>query len=306
MAQPSVGRTGVLGLANLDDRRPKPRTRVRGALGLDDDSEWEAPLLAAPEEPEMPTGPAAFTGVSREDVYRGAKERRGPGAWQIRQRGASLCGPAAFMYITATHHPARYYEFATKLFEKGDARLGDLRITPGDDCRAYKPGARLDAVDWVTLAGIRDSENAVFDLDDIDDAFAGITLPGELASWFRKAGYTNVLNETNLYLTKGRGNFLDALGQHSRGRRVCFFIDANGIQSASPGRGRLRRIFTSANHWVVLRNVISAREDDVRFEVFTWGEPEGGVWRVPQAPPGSRMSMKVWLQNYYGFVSCEV
>lgn len=304
MAQPSLSEAGPYGLTELDDAAT-PLVRVRGVLGLYDEHGWELPFIPASEVPTLPTGPAAFTGVSREEVYRGATERRGPDAWKIRQEMASLCGPAAFMYITATHHPQRYWDFATQLFETGDAKIGHLRIKPGTDCKRYRPGARIAAVDWVTLAGIRDSQNAVFDYDDVEDAFAGITMPGELAIWLSMAGYSHVRNETNIYFTKGRGNFLEAIGHHTAGRRVCLFIDAHGIQAADPARGWLRRRFTTPNHWVVLRNVISVKENDVRFEVYTWGDGPRGVWTVPNAPPGQRMSMDTWLQNYYGYVCCK-
>ncbi len=305
MAQPALQYPGPYCSINTEEDHSIGQWHVRGALGLMDDNVWESELLEMPSEAEMPTGPAAFTGVGREEVYEGAKERMGPGAGLIAQRGASLCGPAAFMFITARHHPERYYRFATTLFETGDAKLGELRIKPGEDCRAYSPGAQIAAVDWVTLAGIRDSENAVFDYDDIDDAFAGITLPGELASWMRKAGYKKVVNETNLYFTKSKGNFLEAVSLHRKGRRVCLFIDLNGIENPSPGRGRFSRIFTSANHWVVLEDVQCTRDDEVKFKIFTWGDDD---YAVPPDPlhSGKKLKMSDWLQNYYGYVSCEV
>ncbi|MBX3363443.1 MAG: hypothetical protein KF866_01650 [Phycisphaeraceae bacterium] len=302
MAKPTFESPGPFGWEETEEGSLFGQ-RVEGAIGLFDENAWNIAPAVTMGEPELPTGPAAFTGVSREDVYRGAKERMGIGAHQIAQRGASLCGPAALMFITATHHPERYYTFATTLFEKGDASLGKLRIRPGKDCRAYNPSGKIAPVDWVTLAGIRDSENAFFDYDEVEDALAGITLPGELAEWFRKAGYGSVLNESNLYFTKSKGNFLEAVSLHNKGHRVCLFIDINGIVSESPGRGRLSQIFTSANHWVVLQDVMSTRDDHLVFSIYTWGE-QGGEYRVPQNF-AVKLKMDDWLMNYYGYVACR-
>lgn len=276
--------------------------RIPGVVGL---SPEELAWSAAPADPPsreatLPTGAAAFTGVSREEVYRQAASRRGEGAWRIDQKKASLCGPACLMHITAKRHGAEYFQFVTRLFETGDATLGRLRIRPGADCRAHRPGDKIDAADWVALAGIRDSENGVFDYDDWSDAVAGITLPGELAGWLERAGYTEVVNETNLYLCKSEANFREALSFHGKGFEVCLFINADVLKGPVAGRGAFAQLITTANHWVVLRKVERTMSNDVKLDVYTWGQFEH---RVPER---GTMSMSDWLQNYYGFVACKV
>ena len=191
---------------------------------------------------------AAFTRIDRLDFQLSLSARRMSPSL-IDQSMASLCGPASLMYLVASDNPDLFRQYATDLYETGRAKLGSLRVSPGEDCRTYNPFGKIAAADWVTLASLRDSENAFFDYDDADDAFAGITLPGQLADWLESAGYHNVSNETNLYFTKGEDDFREAANLLSEGYRVCLFIDLNGVDSGSH-RGHLRQISTTANHWV--------------------------------------------------------
>jgi len=112
--------------------------------------------------PSEHRNPPAFPEIPRSEFYRTLAERVADPS-KIHQRGSSLCGPASLLYITALRHPSRYAGFLTRLYEYGDASLGALRIKPGHDCRHYNPGVKIAGADWVGLAGIRDSENVLFD-----------------------------------------------------------------------------------------------------------------------------------------------
>ncbi len=239
----------------------------------------------------------AFSKIDRTDFAITLSERRmSPGL--INQSNASLCGPASLMYIVANDNPDLYEQYATDLYETGKAKLGSLEVSPGEDCRAYDPTGKISAADWVALASLRDSENAIFDYDEADDALAGITLPGQLSDWLESAGYHHVSNETNLYFTKGEDDFRHAAQLLSQGYRVCLFIDMNGVSSGGNHRGRLRQIFTTANHWVVLKSVTQLTQHSVQFTIYTWGNDNHSV-------PNSAvtMSMDYWLQNFYGYVA---
>src|SRR5205823_12248465 len=129
----------------------------------------------------------------------------------INQATSSLCGPAALMFLVAKYWPSLYYQFVIDLYEFGKAKLNRLPITPSKGCRNFDPfGKMIDPADWVALAGVRDSENAIFQYSDVSDEASGITLPSTLAGWLERAGFKRVYNETNLYLTKGEKNLRDA------------------------------------------------------------------------------------------------
>jgi hypothetical protein len=250
-------------------------------------------------------GKAAFPHIHRDQLYLSARERMDDPS-KINQSFSSLCGPAALMFLVAKYWPTVYYKFVLDLYEFGKADLKGLHIEPSKGCRNFDPFGKIDPADWVALAGVRDSENAILQYGDTADEAAGITLPMTLAGWLERAGFKNVFNETNLYLTKGEKNFRDAAQRKRDGAEVCLLIDMKGIASAPSTRGGFRQIFTCANHWVVLNSDIAFQADgSLQFQVFSWGNGKFAV------PPGSgtsvpKLTLKQWLQNYYGYVSCKV
>ena len=246
-----------------------------------------------------PPKPPAFTKISRVEFFETALERM-MDISKISQRGSSLCGPASLMFLLGKHRPAEYFRFVSELYEYGRSWVGNLSIEPGEDCKNYDPSGKMAGADWVALAGIRDSENDVFDYDETGDAFAGITLPHELASWLDAAGFKDIVNETNLYLTKNESDFQQAIDFFNAGYDVCLFIDADGIESGATQRGAFGQIFTSPNHWVVLTSIKEIKPESVNFTVFSWGE---GARRVPQ--DAAPMRLEHWLQYFYGFVACR-
>ena len=249
-------------------------------------------------------GKAAFPHIHRDQLYFSARARMEDPS-KINQSFSSLCGPAALMFLVAKHRPSLYYRFVLDLYEFGKATLNGLEIAPSKGCRNFDPAGKIDPADWVALAGLRDSENALLPYSDTADEAAGITLPMTLAGWLEGAGFKNVFNETNLYLTKGEKNLRDAAQRKRDGAEVCLLIDMKGIAAAPSTRGVFRQIFTCANHWVVLNSDIAFPADgSLQFQVFSWGN---GQYAVPQGRGNSvpNLTLTQWLQNYYGYVACK-
>jgi hypothetical protein len=151
----------------------------------------------------------------------------------------------------------------------------------------------MDHIDWMTMASLRDSENWFLDYDNADKEFAGITLPGELADWFRRAGYSKVEQDANLVATMGQSEIDDANRLHADGYRVCLFIGANMLSST-----KLSQHSTTAEHWVVQRRKIEVTGGKVNLKVFTWGD---GDYEVP--PSGKTLLLADFLGNFYGYVA---
>jgi hypothetical protein len=240
------------------------------------------------------TGRTSFPMLDRDEIGVGLLMRiANPGI--IRQGSSSLCGPSSLLYNLATDKPGIYAKYAIDLYELGKASIGRLRIEPGSDVRGYKPPAgAMHPVDWMTTASLRDSENWFFDYDSVDGEFSGITMPGELADWFRRAGYSDVRNETNVYFNKGTGNLDDASKLFADGYRVCLFINAHILEADEQTKSS-----TTPDHWVVLRSEIDHTGGKVTLKVFTWGK---GDYQVPQ---GGDLSLSNFLGNFYGYVAAK-
>lgn len=140
------------------------------------------------------------------------------------QGGTSLCGPATFFYCLLMDRPDLYVKCVIDLWENGETNIKQLKIKPSKDCqkpysmiKMYVPkgegGLRNDyksinphtfngnhlnvveykktfinGVDWITLAGLRDSTNMFYAYDEVNDKLAGITLESALKKWFESVG----------------------------------------------------------------------------------------------------------------------
>jgi hypothetical protein len=237
-------------------------------------------------------GSSRFPSLDRYEVGVGLLMRiANPGL--IKQDQASLCGPAALLFSEAADNPGAYARFAIDLYEKGRAKLNRLEIAPDEDVRHYRPPLTMDHVDWMTMASIRDSENWFLDYDNADKEFAGITLPGELADWFRRAGYSKVEQDANIVASMGLGEIDDANRLYADGYRICLFIGANILSEKDQSKSS-----TTAEHWAVQRSLIDRSNGTVKLKVFTWGDGEY------QIPHGSKtLPVSDFLGNFYGYVA---
>jgi hypothetical protein len=237
-------------------------------------------------------GPGAFSRLSRAAVADGLRRRidypRG-----IDQSSANLCGPAALVYSYIDNEPVRYAQFGIDLFEKGAGFLGSLEVRPNRNLLGYAPPeGSINQADWMTLASIRNSQSSVFRYDSINDSFQGITLPKDLAGWFRKIGYTQVVNETNLAVFhKGIGNLRAADNLFRNGWEVCLFVNAKIL--TDPMKSSLW-----PDHWIVLDGPVRFLNGRLSMDVFTWG-------RSMTIPASGTLAEKDFLNDYFGYVAAR-
>ncbi len=230
----------------------------------------------------------------------------------VRQGGASLCGPAAFLYNLLLDHPGDYARYAMNLYEGGEAKMGNLSIKPSDSVRFYAiPSWKdpkdptspishwtIEPIDWLTAASLRDSENWFLDYDNADNTFSGATTPMEMAWWFTRAGYSDVKEDANLVRhQRDTANMDEASRLFSAGYRVCLLIDGQMIEADEQTKSG--SMWAKDRHWVVLRSRIDHSEESVKMTIFTWGH---GNYQVPQ---GDVLSRDDFLMNYYGYVAAK-
>ena len=82
----------------------------------------------------------------------------------MNQDTAGLCGPVAFLYGLASNSPATYARYAVDLYEKGNAKIGDI-LAPSTGCRTSSPPCSMSPADWLAAASLRNSDNWWFDVD---------------------------------------------------------------------------------------------------------------------------------------------
>ena len=273
------------------------------------------------------TGTAAFSGlgVSRSAFAMDLMDHINSPSL-IHQRNTSLCGPAAFLYSLLQKTPETYAQFVIDLYEKGHAKIGGLEVKPGSDCKGFsvpsggssgpsKLRRVISAVDWVSLASLRDSSNVFLDYDSPSVEAGGITMPSGLAGWFKTSWkFQDVVNRTNLYLNKDLFTLVQAHQKFCAGHKVCLFIGANVLEGTEGGK-------IVPDHWVLLSSQISingslatnltklgAKVNDsqalqdasVEFTVCTWGDPNLDI-----GANQTNLTVSGFLDYFYGFVSAK-
>jgi hypothetical protein len=240
--------------------------------------------------PPLPKG-RPFPCIDQAELITGLRERVNNPIKQD-QGAASLCCPAAFFYCVLNYKPELYVQYVIDLFTTGKARIGSLEVKPGAACRAYQPPKdKIAAVDWVALASLRDSYNAILDVASVDDDIAARTREGEVAKWFRQIGYAGVRDDSNNLFSKGRKE-IEAFDRDARASRdVCLFVNDNILYDV---KNKLKSHYW--NHCVVVDEPPDFNGRQISLSVYTYGD----ITRIPKI--GS-LSVDEFSRNFYGYVS---
>ncbi len=232
----------------------------------------------------------------------------------IQQGPAGLCGPASLLFDLASRDPETYAKFVISLFENGSGRIRNLEVKPNRALKIALTPANMDQVDWLTMASIRNSENTIFfDYDAPSgnyNQFTGMTLPGEMKGWLKKAGYTEVVDETSTtkFLSMSSDNAREASSKYEDDWEVFLFIGAEMLNFHTEHESS-----TLPNHWVKLMSKIDLKSHSVKFKVYSWGQ---GNRQVPGSqsdppPPGVErqgnhsFTEEMFLKNYYGYIAAR-
>ncbi|WP_218777145.1 hypothetical protein, partial [Gilliamella apicola] len=226
---------------------------------------------------------------SKEEVEKGLLLRLAKVDYPDQDR-SMLCGPAAFFYCLLIDRPDLYKQMVKELWESGKTKICTLKIEPGYDCRhptnffkneppGYLP--KVPAIDWITLASLRDTENGFFDYDSPDDNIPGITPAGDLKTWFKKAG-AEIIYEINTNIVT------QALGPKLTLKDLCHLNsyvrpDTHVVMLITSRMFNTRVPIATKNHWIVLEDklkLINGHEvteqtpltELVELTCFSWGK----------------------------------
>ena len=208
------------------------------------------------------------------------------------QIAASVCGPAAFFYCLQKDRPDVYAQAARELWRYGKTKIGDLIISPGEGCRHptgaiyYDDGRpKIAGTDWMTLAGLRDSENTMLSFDALDSPVAGITMWQTLTEWFEKAGYEKVFS--NVGITQAGVQGIRDLNQYiERGYKVVTLIN-DGVLVNSTNKTIL------PTHWVVWNGSVTQDPNGyISLELFSWGKQRN--WIKP------KKDLQFFIKRFFG------
>ena len=106
---------------------------------------------------------------------------------QVDQNSSQFCGPTAIVFELITRLPRRYVRLCRSLFETGSFESRTKTVSASDGLRAASVGQGMSPADWMLIATLRESENAIFgvdpDADGVLGGLQGLTTPWEVEGW---------------------------------------------------------------------------------------------------------------------------
>lgn len=216
------------------------------------------------------------------------------------QGESSLCGPAVFMYALLEDRPDLYKKYIKDLWDTGEARLGTLNVKPSKATRRpvnylYSNGdIRISAIDWISLASLRDTENTFMNYDSPADQIAGITMWWGIRSWFKAVGATQVFSNIDVIGSSLR-DAVNLSNNISSSHHVVTLIGSGMIHKLG---GRKKE------HWIVWTRqpivintgqpitMATSLDEFIQLELFSWGKKKQFLI--------SQLTLKQFLKYLYG------
>lgn len=207
------------------------------------------------------------------------------------QGPTSLCGPAAFFYCLLIDRPDLYVKCVIDLWENGKAKIKNLSIKPSGNCKKPKSLGddrnKINGVDWITLASLRDSENIAFSYEEVTDQASGITLAGALKEWFLNVGAELLFSNVTygFHINKDKLLRLVIHKQQYPQAHIISLINAELIGGSSSGIPGIKK-----SHWIVWKTIPQSNGKDIDSHiqdnatiaqsVVTWGEIDRKVEKI--------------------------
>ena len=207
---------------------------------------------------------------------------------------SSVCGSAVFFYCLQRDRPDVYAQAVRELWRFGKTKIGELIISPGEGCRHPRGtfysddgSPKISGADWMTLVGLRDSENTLFSFDILDCPVAGVTLWPILTEWFEKAGYKKVFS--NVGITQAGLQGIRDLNEFvQKGYKVVTLISDSLLYTS-------KSILMVPAHWVVWDCPVMQDPDGyISLNLFSWGKVTN--WIKPEK------DLQFFINRFFGGV----
>jgi hypothetical protein len=193
--------------------------------------------------------------------------------FNVSQEATVLCGPAAILFELASRQPVRYVEVCQQLYETGEFKSRSKIVRPSKTLRESRVPSGITLADWILMATLRDTENAIFDVEATSGPIAmGITTPWEMKGWtFEILAYDKVAYQST-YLYGEFEAMREASNIVKRGG-VAFLM----IHSAMLGQEAPAVAFP--NHWISFLGGLQIDDGvwhrwdsgHIKFDCYSWG-----------------------------------
>jgi hypothetical protein len=219
---------------------------------------------------EASPAPGVWAGIDKAGLIADLRATLADPITQVNQNQAQFCGPTAIVLELVERSPRRYVRLCRQLFETGSFTGRTKTVTASEGLRAATVGQGMSPVDWMLIATMRESENAIFPVDpdagEVMGGAQGFTTPWEMDGW---AGEILLCDTTAISTTFVWGEF-DAIRyaeQVRAGGGVAFVL----VHSELFNPDQSSSIPPWPDHWIVYRGGLWEADGRIDFDVYTWG-----------------------------------
>lgn len=152
-----------------------------------------------------PLDPFTKNIIKNELDARKAASLLGPeGEYYPNQYYSMLCGPAVFYYCLMMDRYEVYEQLVWDLWNHGKGMLGSFLLQPNADTMKVRDlfagmsHPRVSAIDWITMASLRDSSNNLLKYASVGDKVSAITLWGDIEKWMLNAGAYKIFSNISI------------------------------------------------------------------------------------------------------------
>lgn len=199
------------------------------------------------------------------------------------QKSSSLCGPAAYFYCLLKDRPDLYRRVVTDLWEEGETNFVDMSLKPNSSTKPknffHENGdVKLNGIDWISMASLRNSFNTLLPYNSPDDDLAAITGWSVIEEWFVKTGAKILANRISI--TGDNIESLAILNEWKKRFPDCHII--NLVTAGKLLKHGSQVLIPIKNHWIVWDGMLlttsgrpinrsSDKNLEVQLKLFTWG-----------------------------------
>jgi hypothetical protein len=219
---------------------------------------------------EAATAPGVWPNIAKADLVADIRATLADPIRQVDQNTSQFCGPTAIAFELIRRMPRSYVRICRALYERGSFQARTHTVTASQGLRAASVGQGMSVADWMLIATMRESENAVFGVDpNASGATAG--LQGLTTHWEMNGWTSEILLKQNTAIsTSFIWGEMDAIRFAERvyaAGGVAFIMIHDVLLSTDDSSW----VPPWPTHWVVYQGGLVESGGRIDFDVYTWG-----------------------------------
>ena len=222
---------------------------------------------------EASTAGGVWPNIAKSDLIADIRATIADPIHEVNQNNAQFCGPTSIVLELVRRMPRRYVRLCRSLYETGTFQSRSHPVTASQGLCDASVGQGMSVADWMLIATMRESENAIFGVDpDASGPIAGLqgmTTPWEMEGWTSEI----LLKQNTAISTTFIWGEMDAIRyaeQVFAAGGVAFIMIHDVLLSDDDDSF----VPPWPTHWVVYNGGLQEWDDNLAFEVYTWGRTQ--------------------------------